>query len=186
MNVPGLDTNFGIPSDISDQDVAKRFISQAVTGDKSPVAPYAPRSNTWYTDLQNGLRAVHTQSLRARFAATPAAAATIPLPSTSSLREDESSSVTIGSSSKPLIPLKLKSEPKTCESNGHNATGMAALFVGLDIHTYIWGRGKWGGGVTGTNGAIDVILGFLEGNLLAVFFSSVGSSPLYPQTSTLT
>ncbi|KAF4587078.1 hypothetical protein EYR40_011099 [Pleurotus pulmonarius] len=144
VSVPGLDTNFGIPSDISDPDVAKRFISQAVT------------------DLQNRLRAVHTQSLHARFAATPAAAATIPLPSTSGLRENESSSVTIGSSSKPLIPLKLKSEPKTCESSGHNGIGTASLFVGLDIDTYIWGRGKWGGGVTGTNGAIDAILGFLE------------------------
>ncbi|KAJ8693340.1 hypothetical protein PTI98_008344 [Pleurotus ostreatus] len=144
VSVPGLATNFAIPSDISDPDIAKRFISQAVA------------------DLRNGLRAMHAHSVYARFAATPAAAATIPLPSASDLREDESTSVTIGSSSTPLIPLKLKSEPKTCESSGHNASGDASFSVGLDIDTYIWGRGKWGGGVTGTNGAIDAILGFLE------------------------
>lgn len=117
---------------------------------------------------------MHAQSLYARSVATLAAAATIPLPSASGLRENESTPVTIGSSSTPLIPLKLKSEPKTCESSSHNASGTASFSVGLDIDTYIWGRGKWGGGVTGTNGAIDAILGFLEGKLLCVWVFVLG------------
>ncbi|KAL4262889.1 hypothetical protein AB1N83_005597 [Pleurotus pulmonarius] len=138
VSAPGVDTNFAIPDDISDPNAAKRFLTKAVD------------------DLQAGLRDKRLQMLQARFAATPA----IDLPA--NLNKSESGKVTIGSSTTPLLPLKLESDPKTCESSGHGTNTTGSFSVSLHIDTYMWGSGKWGGAVSGLNGAIDAVLGFLE------------------------
>lgn len=117
----------------------------------------AQGSLTLSADLQAGLRNTRAQMLQARFAATPV----IDLPPNS--EKQESDKLTIGNSTAPLFPLKLESDPKSCESSGHGSKTTASFSVSFNIDTYMWGTGKWGGAVSGSNGGVSAILGFLEG-----------------------
>ncbi|KDQ29811.1 hypothetical protein PLEOSDRAFT_167627 [Pleurotus ostreatus PC15] len=87
--------------------------------------------------LQAGLRDARARILQGPLSATPA----IDLPSDST--KSESNTVRIGSSLRPLLPLRLESDPKTCEPSAHGFTTTASLSVALNIDTYLWGTGKW-------------------------------------------